>query len=123
MQIIARVILRIAGALIAAGGFFDLFTPRLPRNLQAACTGNESARKLIRELLRALGGALIAIGIAVLTIVIHSPTLGRFDLLLILPLVVPAEGVNTVAMYRAGSPWQIPAAFVLITAIGLLLAL
>ena len=118
----ARIVLEIAGVFIAAGGLFDLLTPKLPPNLLTAYAGNENARKLVRELLRALGGALVAIGIAVLAIVIHTPELSQFDRLLILALVLPAEGVNAIAMYRVRSPWQVPAGFVVLTAIGVFLS-
>jgi hypothetical protein len=120
---IARTVLGIAGLLIGAGGLFDLLTPKLPQNLAAACAGNQRAEKLMRELLRALGGALAAIGAAILAIVIVSRTLSGFEIALILILVAPAETINAACMVRAGSPWQYPASFVAITLIGALLAI
>ena len=57
-----RIILELAGGLIIAGGIFDLFTPHLPSNLAAICGDNDAVKKLTRELLRALGGSLVAIG-------------------------------------------------------------
>ena len=123
MHTIARVLLGFAAILIAAGGLFDIFTPKLPINLAAACAGNETAMKLVRELLRALGGALAAIGAAVLAIVLTSANSFRpRDLILILLLVVPAEGVNAICMRRVRSPWQIPAAFIALTLVGWVIA-
>jgi len=117
-------LLVIAGFLMAAGGLYDLLTPRLPGNLAAICAGAERAQKLVRELLRALGGALVAIGAGVVLIVfVRGNALGRFDLLLILVLVLPAEGINAMAMRRVASPWQIPAAFALLALVGAMLAL
>jgi hypothetical protein len=124
MHTAGRVILLVAGFLIAAGGLYDLLTPRLPANLAAICADSEAAPKLVRELLRALGGALVAIGAAVVLLVIwRGPALTRFDLALILVLVLPAEGVNAMAMRRVRSPWQIPAAFVVLTLSGAILVM
>jgi hypothetical protein len=62
---IARIMLYCAAALIAIGGLYDVFVPRLPSNLVAMCGGDERACKLVRELLRALGGSLVAVGATV----------------------------------------------------------
>lgn len=123
MQVIGRAILLLAGFLIAAGGLYDLLTPQLPANLAAACAGSEQARRLARELLRALGGALVAIGAGVVLLVLwRGPALSQFDVLLILLLVLPAEGVNAMAMRRVRSPWQIPALFAVLALSGAILA-
>ncbi len=124
MQSAGRVILVVSGLLIFAGGLFDLLTPGLPGNLAAICAESERAAKLVRELLRALGGALVAIGAGVILIVFaRGSSLGVLDLLLILLLVLPAEGVNAMAMRGVGSPWQFPAAFALLALTGSLLAM
>jgi hypothetical protein len=123
MPIAARILLETAAALIAAGGAFDLLVPRLPRNLSAMCGENEQARKLARELLRALGGALVAIGVAMFMLVATSGAQGQpVTLVLILILVLPAEGINAFCMYRVGSPFYIPLTFVLLTVAGVGLA-
>ena len=123
MHSVARAILAIAGLLIAMGGIYDLFMPRLPLNLLAICGVNHRAQSLVRELLRALGGALTAIGIAVCAISIAAqPFPTHPQLFLILLLVLPAEGVNTAAMHRVGSPWHFPLAFALLTLVGVALA-
>lgn len=123
MDLAARIILVISGALIAFGGLYDLFTPRLPLNLLAICGVSHRAQSLVRELLRALGGALTAIGFAVCaTALFAGPTPSRFHLGLILLLVLPAEGVNAFAMRRVGSPWRYPLAFATLTLLGVILA-
>jgi hypothetical protein len=119
----AQILLQIAAAFITLGGLYDLLAPKLPPNLAAICGENESARKLARELLRALGGSLVAIGIAVELLVSRfSFPDPRPMLTLILVLVLPSEGINSVCMYRAGSPFYIPLAFATLTILGVLLA-
>jgi hypothetical protein len=119
----ARILLLIGAAMITLGGLYDLFAPRLPANLAALCAGNEQARKLARELLRALGGSLAAIGVAVAVTTLNSgATLRPRTLALILLLVVPSEGINSFCMHRVGSPFYIPLAFLLIVLAGVLLA-
>jgi hypothetical protein len=123
MEAAGRAILEVAGFVIAAGGLYDLFTPRLPANLDAMCAGSAPARRVARELLRALGAALTAIGIAVALLVFgRGPELSRAELFLVLLLVLPAEGGNAVAMRRVGSPWQIPVAFALFALCGAVMA-
>ena len=123
MHSLARVILAISGLLIAMGGLYDLFTRRLPLNLLAICGVSHRTQALVRELLRALGGSLTAIGASVCAIAIFArPVPTRPELLLILLLVLPAEGVNALAMSRVGSPWKFPFAFVILTLIGVALA-
>lgn len=117
------IILETAGALIACGGLYDLFTPQLPPNLLSICAGNAAAARLVRELLRALGGSLIAIGVTVTTLVsLCGRPLPHFILIVILILVVPAEGLNALSMYRVRSPYQFPLAFALLTLIGVSLS-
>ena len=123
MHLIARAILAISGLLIAMGGLYDIFVPRLPLNLLAICGVNHRAQSLVRELLRTLGAALTAIGFAVCAIaVIAPPVPTRPQLLLILLLVLPAEGVNSASMRKVGSPWKFPLAFALLCLIGVALA-
>jgi len=123
MYLTARVILMISGLLVAFGGLYDLFTPRIPLNLLAICGVNHRAQDLVRELLRALGGALTAIGLGVCIISLFAgPAPSNLELALILVLVLPAEGVNALGMYRVGSPWKIPVAFASLTFLGVVLA-
>lgn len=123
MALAARVILVLAGAAIASAGLYDLLTPRLPLNLLAISGVSHRVQGLVRELLRALGGALTAIGFSVSTIALFAgPIPSNLDLALILLLVLPAEGVNALGMYRVGSPWRIPLVFASLTILGVVLA-
>ena len=123
MPLVARIILEGAAVLIVLGGLYDLFMLRLPANLIVTCGGDEPTSRLVRELLRALGAALAAIGLAVAVLVAGYGLQNRREtLLLVLLLVIPSEGVNSFCMYRAGSPFYIPLAFVLLILLGVLLA-
>jgi hypothetical protein len=123
MNLIARIVLNTASVFIALGGLYDLFTPKLPPNLAAVCGDNASAQKLVRELLRALGGSLVAIGAATAALVNTStPETLRPHLLLIMLLVIPAEGINSFSMRKVGSPFYVPLAFLLLTIFGVALA-
>jgi hypothetical protein len=120
---IATIVLNGAAALIILGGLYDLFLPKLPHNLAVICGSNERARKLVRELLRALGGSLVAIG-ATVAVLINEPDIpGRHrTLAIVLLLVLPSEGINAVGMYRVGSPFFVPLVFIVLTVVGVLLA-
>lgn len=87
------------------------------------CGGDERACKLVRELLRALGGSLVAVGAAMAFLV--SP-LGFQDrprtLMLVLLLVLPSEGINSLGMYRVGSPFLVPLALISLAVLGVVLA-
>jgi hypothetical protein len=120
---IARIVLNSAAALIVLGGLYDLLTPKLPPNLAAICGDNDRARKLVRELLRALGASLIAVGATIAALVNTStPETTHRNLLLILLLVVPSEGINSYSMRKVGSPFFVPLAFLLLTILGVFLA-
>ncbi len=123
MSSIARIVLNSAATLIVLGGLYDLLTPKFPPNLAAICGDNDRARKLIRELLRALGGSLIAVGATIAALVNTStPETTHRNLLLILLLVVPSEGINSISMRKVGSPFFVPLAFLLLTMLGVFLA-
>ena len=123
MPAIARIMLYCAAVLIALGGLYDVFVPKLPSNLVAMCGEDQQASKLVRELLRALGASLVAIGATVAFLVSR---LGAQDrprtLMLVLLLVLPSEGINSLAMYRVGSLFLVPLAFTLLTSLGVFLA-
>jgi hypothetical protein len=123
MSPIARIVLNSAAALIVLGGLYDLLTPKLPPNLAAICGDNDRARKLVRELLCALGGSLIAVGATIAALVNTStPETTHRNLFLILLLVVPSEGINSLSMRKVGSPFFVPLAFLLLTILGVFLA-
>lgn len=122
MHLVPRIILDGAAALILLGGLYDIFTPRLPPNLAAVCGAGAPASRLVRELLRALGGCLVAIGIAMAVLVNAAPPdQHRQALVLVLLLVIPAEGINSFCMCRSGSPFYFPLVFIALTLIGVLL--
>lgn len=122
MPLIARIVLETAAALITIGGLYDLFTPRLPPHLGAICGDNEHASRLVRELLRALGGSLVAIGLTVAVLVAAPGTPAQPQtLLLVLLLLIPSEGINAFCMYRVGSPYCFPLALALLTMLGVVL--
>jgi hypothetical protein len=121
--IIARVILYCAAALITLGGLYDIFVPKLPSNLTAMCDGNERASKLARELLRALGGSLVAVGATMALVVSRMGMHHRSrPLWIVLLLVLPSEGLNSFGMYRVGAPYLVPLAFILLTITGVVMA-
>ena len=124
MYLYSRIVLTAAATGIALGGLYDIFTPHLPPNLAGRCLGNEDGRIAIRELLRALGGCLVAIGAA--AGVLAATLDGRHDsrtVALILALVLPSEGMNAIGMHRVGSPCIVPLFFILVTVAGTALAL
>jgi hypothetical protein len=122
MGALGRIILLLAAGLITAGGFYDVFTPRLPSNLVRICGATEEAQKLTRELLRALGGSLIAIGLATAYLVAASAASPNpSTLLLLLLLVLPSELTNAFCMFRVGSPYYFPLAFALLAILGVAL--
>ena len=120
MPAIGRVVLETAAALVTLGGLYDFFTPRLPANLATQCAGHQQAQRLVRELLRALGGSLVAIGLAV-AILVATTSDAKPVLAVVLVLVLPSEAVNSFCMRRVGSPFQVPLAFAALTLLGVLL--
>lgn len=114
--------LETAAILISLGGLYDVFVPRLPARLTALCGQEEASCKLVRELLRALGGSLVAIGLTAAILAASAPTPTHRTLILLLVLVLPSEGINSFCMRRVGSPFNIPLAFALLTLLGVFLA-
>lgn len=124
MYLYSKIVLTVAAACIALGGLYDVFTPHLPTNLACRCFGNEDGRIAIRELLRALGACLVAIGAAVGVLATTMPRQhNAHAITLILTLVLPSEGMNAIGMHRVGSPYVVPLFFILLTASGAALAL
>lgn len=124
MYLYSRIVLTVAAVGIALGGLYDIFTPSLPSNFAGRCSGNEAAGIVIRELLRALGACLVAIGATVGMVTAtmdlqHDPR----AIALILTLVLPSEGLNAIGMRRVGSPYVVPVLFILLTVAGAVLAL
>jgi hypothetical protein len=84
------------------------------------CGGDARSSKLARELLRALGGPLVGIGVAVVVLASGFDRASRErTTMLILILVLPSEGMNTLGMFRVGSPYYVPLALIVLTLVGL----
>jgi hypothetical protein len=115
LHTIGRITLNLAAALITGGGLYDISVRKLPANLSAMCHGNPLSAKLARELLRALGGSLVAIGLTMAAVVnLNNGNDQRSTIMLVLLLVVPSEGMNAIGMYRVGSPFYVPLEFILL---------
>jgi hypothetical protein len=77
---------------------------------------------LLLGLLRALGGCLLAIGIVGLLIINGPLKRGeRWASWALLVLIGISEGINASQMWRFGSPYYFPLAFVALTILGVLL--
>ena len=125
---IALVICNLAATLVIGGALYDLLVPVPPPN-HARYIGEISAQSKQRvaeldlAMLRSLGGALLAIGVASL-ILINGP-LRRGDRsarMVILILIAVAEANNAYRMYPFGSPWYAPLSFVVLMVVGVFLA-
>jgi hypothetical protein len=118
-----QITLNLAAALITGGGLYDISVRKLPAKLSAMCHGSALAAKLARELLRALGGGLVAVGLTTAAVAnINNGYDQHSRLMLVLLLVVPSEGMNAIGMYRVGSPFYVPLGFILLVLLGEMLA-
>jgi hypothetical protein len=121
---IAITILNTAATLVALGGCFDMLLPAPPANLVAylgisGSTVSPQLSALLLGLLRALGGSLFAIGVTALVIINGPLKRGeRWACWTLLILIGISEGVNASQMWRFGSPFYFPLAFVALTAVG-----
>ena len=124
---VALTILNCAAALVTIGGCFDMLLPAVPSNLLGYLEISRTElsphlSSLVLGLLRALEGCLLAIGITAF-LIINGPLEARS------PMGVMGagdldwrfRGVNASQMWRFGSPYYFPLAFVALTAAGLLL--
>jgi hypothetical protein len=117
-------ILNCAAALVTLGGCFDMLIPTVPANLLdylhvARADVSPQLSSLILGILRALGGCLLAIGLTGLFIINGPVKRGeRWASWSILTLIGLAEGINASQMWRFGSPYYCPLAFVALTVFG-----
>ena len=122
------ILLNLAGALIVAGGLYDIFTPSMPPHELDFIRGaggepSAGAVTLSRELLRALGGALVSVGLAMLALVNIPFRRGeRWAGWTIAAIVCVSEGVNAVGMARIDGPFWAPLGFMGLALAGLLIA-
>lgn len=118
------IILNLAAGLVIAGSLFDLFVPTVPAN-HLKYLGNADPRldarlaELDLAMLRAIGGCLLAIGVACF-VLINGP-LRRGDggaRLAVLLLIGIAETNNAYRMYPFASPWYGPLSFAFLALLG-----
>ena len=119
-------ILNCAAALVMLGGCFDMLMPTVPSNLLgylgvAKADMSPHLSSLLLGFLRALGGCLLAIGLTALLIINGPLKRGeRWASWAILILIGLSEGINASQMWRFGSPYYFPLAFVVLTVVGVM---
>jgi hypothetical protein len=125
---VALIVLNLSAILVVVGGSYDLLVPALPPH-QLAFLGvaedqlEPHTAQLLRAMFRALGGCLIAVGIGALFLINRGLRRGHnWATVAVLTMVGVAEGLNSVQMYRVGSPFWAPLIFIGLLAIGVALA-
>jgi hypothetical protein len=124
---IALTILNCAAVLVILGGCFDMLMPAVPSNLLgylevAKADMPPHLSSLLLGLLRALGGCLLTIGISALLIINGPLKRGeRWASWALLILIGLSEGINASQMWRFGSPYYWPLAFVALTVVGVVI--
>lgn len=109
------------------GGCFDMLIPSVPSNLLGylgAVKADVSAQlsSLLLGLLHALGGCLFAIGMVAIFMINGPVKRGeRWASWALVILIGISEGVNASQMWRFGSPYYGPLAFVALTIVGIVL--
>jgi hypothetical protein len=124
---IALSILNGAATLVILGGCFDMLIPAVPSNLLSYLGISKAdisphLSSLLLGLLRALGGCLLAIGITALLLINGPLQRGeKWASWTILILIGLSEIINASQMWRFGSPYYGPLAFVGLTVAGLVI--
>lgn len=114
-------------AIVILGGCFDMLTPRVPANLLdylrvSRADASPQLSSLLLGLLRALGGALVAAGVTALFLINGPLKRGeRWASWALVILIGLSEGINASQMWRFGSPYYFPLAFVVSTVICVLM--
>lgn len=120
-------ILNCAAALVALGGCFDMLLPAVPSNLSdylkpGIVEVSPQLSSLVLGILRALGGCLLAIGITAFFLINGPIKRGeRWASWALLILIGFSEGINASQMWRFGSPYYFPIAFVALTVVGVMM--
>ena len=120
-------VLNRAAALVMLGGCYDMVIPAVPSNLLgyleiAKADMSPHLSSLLLGLLRALGGCLLAIGITAFLIINGPLKRGeRWASWTLLILIGLSEGINASQMWRFGSPYYAPLAFVALTVLGVVI--
>ncbi len=121
------ILLNLTATLIVVGGLYDLFLSQLPAHL-ITYLGNVVGEpdvlieRLVLALLDALGGSLVAVGLAAI-VLINGPLRRRerWPGVTILMMVGLAEGANAWGMWTVAAPWWAPLTFIALTAVGIAL--
>ena len=123
------ILLNTSAVLVIIGGGYDAFVPSLPAHVVefigvSADAGSSGAVVMARELLRALGGALMAAGLCAVILINSAFRRGEpWAGWAIGLLLIGSEALNAVGMARVGAPFWAPLAFMSLAAAGLGLAL
>ena len=123
------ILLNTAATLVMLGGCFDMFLPAVPANLVQHLnlpdqTVTPEISSLLLALFRALGGCLLAIGLACLCFINPAAKRGEpWAAWAVLLLIGLSEAINASQMWTFGSPYYFPLAFVLLTFVGVMLLL
>jgi len=121
-------LLNASALLVVVGGLYDVLTPGVPSHeIEFLRSMGEqpgpASLRLFRELLRALGGALIGVGVGMFALVNLPFRRGeRWAAWTIGVLICASEGINAVGMARVGGPFWAPLTFVLLALLGLAVA-
>ena len=124
---VGLIILNCAAVFVMVGGCFDMLMPTVPSNLlrYLEITKTEASPQLsslLLGLLRALGGCLLAIGITAILIINGPLKRGeRWAPWALLIMISVSEGVNASQMWRFGSPYYAPLAFVALAVVGVVI--
>ena len=118
--------LNCAAVLVMLGGCYDMLMPAVPANLLSYLEVTKAEMSphlssLLLGMLRALGGCLLAIGITAFLIINGPLKRGeRWASWALLILIGLSEGINASQMWRFGSPYYFPLAFVALTIVGVM---
>ena len=124
----ALVLLYLSATLVLAGGCYDLLVPSPPpHHLDFLGVSQDEidprAVSLLAALLRALGGALIGVGIGALFLINRGISRGHgWAAAALILLIGVTEGVNAVQMYGVGSPYWAPLTFIGLLFVGVALS-
>ncbi len=125
---VSLALLNASALLVVAGGLYDVLTPSVPSH-ELEFLGSMGERPgpasvtLFRELLRALGGALIGVGVSLLALVNLPFRRGeRWAAWTIGVVIVVSEGINAIGMAKVSGPLWAPLTFAILALVGLTLA-
>lgn len=124
---VGLILLNLTAGLIVVGGLYDLFLSQLPAHL-STYLGNglgeldALTERLVLALLDALGGSLVAVGLAAL-VLINGPVRRRerWAGATVLMMIGLAEGANAWGMWTVAAPWWAPLTMIGLTGVGIAL--